>query len=136
MRAHSRARRCSPPTEEWKSFDVKDLRVDHYIKAGDSYFEAASSYRWKAVGKARPAHGIVVAEFLYEKDLDEFDTTVFSDAEIANFADEEIANSGAKKLRVDHVVKAGDVYFRPNRGVWGFINWTYALPSRNLPVCH
>jgi len=31
-------------TQEWEAFDIKDLRTDHYIKSGDSYFRAEETY--------------------------------------------------------------------------------------------
>ena len=57
-----------------------------------------------------------MAEFDENMPLDSFGTTVFTEAQIARFS--------TRWVRVDHYIKAGSMYFQPNRCVWGFINWT------------
>lgn len=87
---------------------------------------------WKSVGTSPPDNGALLGELAYSKSIDgKFSTADIADHELASFGTE---------VRVDHYIKAGEMYFRPNRGAWGFINWTQyrdrGCPLAFIPLVH
>ena len=93
---------------------IVDPLVDPRIEISGSLQPDGST--WKAVGTSPPDNGTFLGEIAGSKTIDEtFSTAVFTDEELASFKEEP---------RIDHYIKAGEMYFRPNRGAWGFINWT------------
>ncbi len=81
--------------QEWDAFGIRDLRIDHFVLSGDSYF--------KPVDASEPPNAQIL------------DNAKLAEALRRNvvFTKEEWDAFGINGLRMAHAVKAGDSYFMP-----------------------
>ena len=93
--ANALARKVAFTQQEWDAFGIRDLRIDHFVMANDSYF--------KPVDASAPHNGQLLANSKLAEAL----------ARKTEFGEEEWDGFGIKDLRMAHVVKSGNSYFAP-----------------------
>jgi len=96
--------------EEWAKFGVDDLRVDDYIRGGETYFKPslfisprARGLKFKRMGAIEPTNGRELSN----------DALAGALKSKTDFATDEWDDFGISDLRFHDFIKAGDCYFIP-----------------------